>query len=275
LWRERFIIVFEGSIVVYGAATDLTPRRVILVQNAKIEEVPERRFKKKHAFAVKLDRGEEIVFVASDETDLKTWMDCITENFAKTPSPLPTKEFKLMRKSAAVYLTGKFAEKLTNMGVGGKIMRGFMSDETVIILDSFKNFLTQRLGADKANDIEKQGISIGIKIALLYRDKKIKPQALKPTRASIEFLSSKIIDGFEVPFTFSSVELIEAIKDVEKCLKDLMKPVLSENSINKMSALLTILSDEELLEDLFEKKKWKELELIATQLRELWDTGRL
>jgi len=42
-----------------------------------------------------------------------------------------------------------------------------------------------------------------------------------------------------------------------------------------MGALFDTLCDEDLLEDFFTKRKWKECEVIATTLRIMWDNGKI
>jgi len=272
-WKERFVILFEGSLFYYMKQTDLTPIGVIPLMQCRIEELSEKKIKRKFAFTVY--GREELTFSASTDEDMKSWILAIMENLNKTPSPLPTKEFtKPKGKSASVYVTGKIAETITNMGAGGKLVRGFVTDDTIIIIDSLKNFLVARMGAEKAQKLEKQIISLSIKVALLYKDKKIRSEDMKAAMVPIRLVVSKAIDGFEIPFAFSAFEAIEAVRGVQKALEKMLKPVMTEKSIHKMGVIFDLVCDEELMEDFYEKKKWRECEIVATTLRELWDAGR-
>jgi len=272
-WKERFVILFEGSLFYYMKQTDLTPIGVIPLMQCRIEELSEKKIKRKFAFTVY--GREELTFSASTDEDMKSWISAIMENLNKTPSPLPTKEFtKPKGKSASVYVTGKIAETITNMGAGGKLVRGFVTDDTIIIIDSLKNFLVARMGAEKAQKLEKQIISLSIKVALLYKDKKIRSEDMKAAMVPIRLVVSKAIDGFEIPFAFSAFEAIEAVRGVQKALEKMLKPVMTEKSIHKMGVIFDLVCDEELMEDFYEKKKWRECEIVATTLRELWDAGR-
>jgi len=274
-WKDRFVILFEGSLFYYMKQTDLTPISIIPLLNCKIEEVPEKKAKRKFVFTIHTAR-DEFTFAAVSEEDFHGWISSITENLDKSPSPLPTKEFKKIKigKSASVYVTGKIAETILNMGAGGKLVRSYVTDDSIIIIDALKNFLVQKLGAEKADKLEKRIISMSIKIALLYRDKKLRVEDLKATMVPIRLVVSKAIDGYEIPFAFSAFEAIEALRAVQAALENVMVPVLTEKSMKKLGVIFDTICDEELMEDFFEKKKWRECEILATTLRELWDAGR-
>jgi len=273
-WKERFVILFEGSLFYYQANTDLTPRGVVHLMNCKIEEAQEKKTKRK--FCMQLQNGkEELIFACSDELDLKNWLISITDNLNRPPSPPPSKEFKITKgKSSSVYVTAKIAETITSMGVGGKIIREILSDDAVVIIDSLKNFLAQKLGAEKASALEKQAIGIAVKIALLHKDKRINTADLLAVTVPIRLLVSKVIDGYEIPFTFSAAEAAADMRQVQAAFEKIMKPVLTDKTIQKFRGMFDVFADEELIEDFFEKKKWRECEIIATRLRDLWDNGR-
>jgi len=275
-WKDRFVILFEGSLFYYVKQTDLTPVSIIQLMSCRIEAIPEKKFKRKFVFTIHSSSKDEYTFAAGTEEDMQGWINAISENLTKAPSPLPTKEFKKLKvgKSASVYVTGKIAETITNMGAGGKLVRSYVTDETIIIIDAFKNFLVAKMGAEKADKLEKQIISLGIKVALLYRDKKLKSEDVKASMVPIRLIASKAIDGFEIPFAFSSYEAIEALRAVQKAFEKVLVPVLTDKSIKKMAAIFDMICDEELIDDFFEKKKWRECEVVATTLRELWDAGR-
>jgi len=271
-WKDRFVILFEGSLFCYMKQTDLTPISVVPLLNCKIE-LSEKKVKRKFTFTV--FGREELTFAAESEEDMNGWVTSITENLNKSSAPPPSKEFKKIKgKSTSVYVTGKIAETITNMGAGGKLVRGFVTDDTIIIIDALKNYLVQKMGAEKADKLEKQIISISIKIALLYKDKKLRSEDLKATMVPIRIVVSKAIDGYEIPFTFSAFEAIEALRAVQAALEKVIKPVLTEKTIQKMGAVFDIICNEDLIEDFFEKKKWRECEILATTLRALWDAGR-
>jgi len=82
-----------------------------------------------------------------------------------------------------------------------------------------------------------------------------------------------LIDGYEIPFSFSSADVIDEIREVQKCLEQIFRPFLPEKTINKMRATFDFFCNEELLEEFFEKRKWKECELLGLTLRRMWDEG--
>jgi len=272
-WKDRFVVLFQGSLFYYQAATDLTPRGVVHVLNAKVEEVPEKKFKRKFCFSVRAGK-EELVFACSDDADMRKWIASVMDSITIPASAPPSKEFKTRGKSDAIFMTGKIADMIVSMGVGGKIVREFLSDDAVVIIDSLKNFLTLKLGAEKANKMEKQAVSLSVKMALLYKDKKLNNQDVSALSIPIRLLVSKAIDGFEIPFSFNAIEVVEGIRDVQKAIEKVMKPVLAEKSMQKFDELFNDFANEDLIDDFFEKKKWRECEVVATTLRELWDNGQ-
>jgi len=273
VWKDRFVILFEGSLFYYQASSELTPRGVIPLLNATIEEVSEKKAKRKYCFILRSLR-EEITFGCSDEVDMKSWIASISENFNKSPSPPPSKEFKVRSKTAVIFMTSKIAETITNSGIGGKIVRDLLSDEAVVMIDSLKNYYVQKLGSEKASKIEKQAISIAVKAALLYKDKKLSIRDIVAASTPIRLLVSKLIDGFEIPFTFSASEAVDSIRDVQAALEKVLKPVFTEKTNQKLTELFAVFCDEDLIEDFYVKRKWRECEIIATTLRELWDNGQ-
>jgi len=86
-------------------------------------------------------------------------------------------------------------------------------------------------------------------------------------------MASRVIDGFEIPFSFSALDLIESIREVQKVIDQILKPFINEKTYNKLNTLFEFVCNEELLDDFFAKKKWKECEQVGTSLRRIWDSG--
>jgi len=170
-WKDRFMIVFDGSLFVYTNKKDLTPKRVIHLLNFDVVSVPEKKFKQKYAFSVQ-SKNDEFVFSADNDQDLTSWMSFIKANVNATALPPGPKESNYRNKSAAVYIAGKVLDTIMNLGVGGKLVRDRLSDEMILIIDSATNFLVQRIGEEKARKIEKQALSLAVKVALLQQEKK-------------------------------------------------------------------------------------------------------
>jgi len=274
-WKERFVILYEGSLFFYQTPSDLTPKGVFNLSDIhSVEEIPEKKLKKKFVFSLKTGH-DEVYFATKDDTERVEWIEAINRNKHKAPSPPPDKEFVRKTKSASVYISGKIIDNLTNLGASGKIIRELISDDTLVIFEALKAFLVQTIGSEKANKAEKTIISIAAKVAVLYKDKQITKQYFESSAVPIRILISKVIDGYEIPFTFSVVELIDAIRTVQKNFVQILRPYLHEKNLQKMADMFDLVCNEDLLDDFFTKRKWKECELVGVTLRKLWDEGFL
>lgn len=100
------------------------------------------------------------------------------------------------------------------MGNRGKTLKDYMSDDTLVIVEAVQTFVKRKKitastlivieysGEEKAAALEKVAISVATKVALLYRDKTLSPQYISLIKAPIRDIISKLIDGYEIPFTF-------------------------------------------------------------------------
>jgi len=273
-WRDKFVILLEGSLFYYQSHTDLTPKGVMHLTNCQVLEAPEKKIKKKFVFYVHPpNSNDDLYFAATNETEKQDWMEAIQKSLTKTPSSPPDKDFIKKNKPTAVYMSGRLIDSFTNLGASGKIAKEFINDDTEAIIEALKSFMIQYYGADKANKLEKQVVSVVVKAAVLYKEKHITKEYFASTVVPTRLLISKIIDGFEIPFTFSAPEAIESLRAVQKSLIQIMRPYLHEKTITKINEIFDILCDEELVSDFFTKRKYKECETLGTTLRKLWDAG--
>jgi len=271
-WKDRFIILLDGSLFFYQTQADLTPRGVYHLARCSVEDAQEKKSKRRHAFNLITPDGEYL-FAAKDENERADWIDSIRRHVTLPASPPPEKEFMRKTKSASVYISGKLIDNVMNLGNTGKYIRELVTDDTLVIVESLRAFLTQYYGSEKATKAEKQLLSIGAKVALLYKEKQITKQYFECAIVPMRLFISKVIDGHEIPFTFNVLEIVDSMRTLQKLLEQILRPFLHEKSIIKMKELFDLLCNEDMLEDFFEKKKWKECELVGVTLRRLWDEG--
>jgi len=272
-WKDRFIILLEGSLFYYQTQTDLTPRGVYHLARCHVEDVSEKKAKRKNVFTLVTPDHGEIYFGARDESERADWIDALRKHILLQPSPPPEKEFMRKTKSASVYISGKLIDSVMNLGNTGKYIREIVTDDTLVIIESVKAFLTQYYGSEKATKAEKQLLSIGAKVAVLYKEKQITKQYFECAIVPLRLFISKVIDGQEIPFAFSVVDLIDSLRTLQKLFEQILRPYLHEKTLTKLKEIFDLLCNESMLEDFFEKKKWKECELVGTTLRRLWDDG--
>jgi len=213
------------------------------------------------------------MFAASNEEEKLSWMNAILAALAKPPSSPPDKEFVKKSKPSSVWVSGRLIDSITDLGASGKIVKEFITPDTEVIMDSLKSFFTQYLGAEKASKIEKQLISISVKVALLYKEKHITKEYFNSTIVPMRLLISKLIDGYEIPFTFSPYEVVECLRELQKCFEKILRPFLHEKTILKMNQTFDLICDEDLIADFYVKRKWKECGTVGNALRRLWDSG--
>lgn len=268
-WKDKFVILLDGSLFYYQTHTDLTPKGVYHLLNCQVLDAPEKKIKKKFAFCLHTPQEGDIYFSAVSEAQKQDWMDAIQKGLMKSPSPPPDKDFSKKTKSTSVYMSGRLIDSITNMGASGKILRDFLSEDTETILQALKTFFTEYYGSEKANRLEKQSISLATKISLLYKEKQVSKEYFQSTQVPLRVLISKIIDGFEIPFAFNVHEAIDALRAVQKALEQVIRPFLHEKSMAKMTGIFDVLCDEDMLADFFKKRKYKECEILGVTLRKL------
>jgi len=274
-WKDKFVILLEGSVFFYQSHLDLTPKGVIHLQNVTvIPDVPEKKFKRKFVMCLKT-ASDEIYFSTKDDEERNQWTDAIQKNLKKAPSPPPDKEFVKKTKSTTVYMSGKLIDTLSNMGASGKFMKDYVSADTETIMETVKTFMIAYMGIEKANKIEKQVISIVVKVALLYKEKQVTKEYFESTVVPLRLLISKLIDGYEIPFAFSVHECIDAARAVQKSFEKIMRPYMHEKTLAKMALLFDTMCNEDLLQDFFAKRKYRECEVLGLTLRKIWDTGAI
>lgn len=270
-WRDKFVILLEGSLFFYHSKANLTPKGVIHLNNNQVVDCTE-KYKKKYSFAI-VGNGIETVFAANSENEKLDWMQSIIVALNKSPSSPPDKDFVKKTKPSSIWVSGRLIDSITDLGASGKIAKEFITSETEMIMDSIKSFLTQYLGNEKAAKLEKQLISIAVKVALLYKEKHITKEYFGNVTVSIRLLISKLIDGYEIPFTFSPHEVIDGLREIQKEFEKIFRPFLHEKTILKMNQTFDMICDEDLIADFYTKRKWKECEVVGITLRRLWDGG--
>jgi len=121
--------------------------------------------------------------------------------------------------------------------------------------------------------LKKNSIATAAKFAVVYKEKRVTREYFANLKTALRNLASKFIDGYEIPFSFSSTDFIDSLREVQKCLEQIFRPFVQEKTIQKMRTIFNFFCNEELLEEFFEKRKWKECELVGQTLRKMWDGG--
>jgi len=266
-WREKHFVLSGSSLYYYEKSTTEASQGVIQLSKTKILGDINNE-KRKYVFG--LQTGEKIVLLAAkNETEFEDWTKTIQSSFNLPATPPPDRGNK--HKKAKV--TSQLIEAATNLSAVRKMIKEFVPSNTFVIMAAVKRFISHADSPNQAEALEIMVLQLAAKVALLYKDKKITREYLVPIIQPLHNVCDKLIDGYEIPFAFSVSDVIIAIKELQIVMDQLLKPLLPEKAMKDLSALLEYLANEELLNDFFTKKKWKETKEVCVTLRNLWEDG--
>eukprot|EP01114_Cavostelium_apophysatum_P010253 TRINITY_DN2376_c0_g1_i1.p1 TRINITY_DN2376_c0_g1~~TRINITY_DN2376_c0_g1_i1.p1 ORF type:complete len:387 (-),score=109.74 TRINITY_DN2376_c0_g1_i1:19-1179(-) len=159
---------------------------------------------------------------------------------------------------------GEFEQTLSN---GQHLARDVLSEA----LDCITSFVKAFAGEEAATKLEKQIYLVAINVSLLHSKKYLGAKDMGKLRQPLHHLCDKVIDSYEIPFSFNPDEISLQLKGVQTSIKDMLLPRLSEEIVKELDKIFDVIKNEDLLSSFFEKKKWKETEELAGLLRKLWD----
>jgi len=184
------------------------------------------------------------------------------------PTPPPSRTAEKKTK-----ITSQLVDAVTNIPQVRKMLKDMVPDDTFLVLNAIKSFISKVDFPEQADALELMALQLGAKVATLYKDQKVTRDYLIPTIEPLHTVCDKLIDGYEIPFAFNASEVVVAINELTAVLDMLLKPHLSDKAMKDFAALMGYLANEELLDDFFTKKKWKETQEVCETLRSLWENG--
>jgi len=266
-WKEKYFVLTGGSLYYYEKVSSGAARGVIQLQTCKI--VTETNEKRK--YVIGLQNNSKLVFIAAKtESEYNDWLSALTINLNFPPSPPPEKFSKPKEKMSSTLL-----DTATNIQAVRKLIKEHVSEDTFIVMNSLKSFVSQYDSPDQAEHLEMIALMVGSKVALLYKEKKVSKDYFMTLINPLHKLCDKLIDSYEIPFTFNCLELVKSLNKFSEMLEKMLKPHLNEKTLKALVELLHYFAKEDLLSDFFTKKKWKEAAELGTTLRRLWDSGQV
>jgi len=209
----------------------------------------------------------QLFLAAADDKKKREWINALHENIGKEPVTPPERFIKGKKR-----MTGQRMVKAALVTPAGiKILKEFVGEDTLSILDAVKKFVQKYDTQEKGIELEKQIFKIGLQATLLYRNKKLSIEIFPDIVISIHNLCSKLIDGYEIPFTFEPTGIINAFRELERLLNNILKPHLPEKEIQKNVVLFDYLCGDEILREFFMKNKHQETRTVCLKLRKMWD----
>eukprot|EP01119_Soliformovum_irregulare_P014680 TRINITY_DN402_c0_g1_i3.p1 TRINITY_DN402_c0_g1~~TRINITY_DN402_c0_g1_i3.p1 ORF type:complete len:361 (+),score=74.65 TRINITY_DN402_c0_g1_i3:94-1083(+) len=275
-WKQKKFILLKGSLFCYSRKPNrLTPKGVLHLNGCVVlDDFTEKKMKRKFVFSVQnMTDKSEWILAADTEADKLEWVRLLRCSLTLPASPPPEILFK--RKTGTTSVKEAFVDGVTSFAPSRRVIKEFVTDDSFRILEAVKSFLTQYDSAKQAEWVEKSILAIGMKVGMMYRDKKITKSAILVIQNPIHRLVDRLIDAYEIPFTFSHKELMDLATEVQDALLIGLKPYLDDKTMSNLSEVLRYFLNDELVMEFFSKKKWKECQVVGSTLRTLWDAGRI
>ena len=133
------------------------------------------------------------------------------------------------------------------------MIKELITPETTAIMSAIKSFVSQYDSEETAEQLETVAIQLGVKVAILYKEKKVTKAYFMAAVEPLHKLSGLVIDGYEIPFSFSAEELKQAFEHVSNVLEKMLKPHFNDKTLLSMKELVAYFTNEALLNDFFTK----------------------
>jgi len=170
-----YCLLIGGSFYYYKDQTDQKPQDGVKLKDVKlVSPAPDQDSKKTFAFL----NGDSPVLVGQcgSDADLAAWLEAIKGNSSLEPSDPPAKA-KHKKVGVMVRMKRHAASKGATSGLGKKVMKAIVNDETTTLLEALKRIVKAESGsAKKAEDLEKNIIKIAVKSFLLVDAKNCQPR---------------------------------------------------------------------------------------------------
>jgi len=216
----------------------------------------------KKEFVVEL-KGNDLFYLAfSSQVDKAKWASTLLEALKKDEAAsAPERDDGAVRKKKeglGARAKKKMAGDLATSGLGKKVMKTVLNEESISLLTSMKRIVSKSDGKKKAEEMEKNIIKLMVKGYILVDNGKIEPdaflQADKPVRAAFELLAR----CYKGRGRAKHEALVEALGRVEKMLgegeriiTELMQPHLSPKNMFRLASTFGYLGSQKFLEKAF------------------------
>jgi len=124
----------------------------------------------------------------------------------------------------------------------------------------------------KATELENIIIRIGVKLILLFNNKDISVSEFSKCLPLTQQIWSDVIDFSEMSFSYNPDSFQNSVTQLEEVLKELIRPFVTDKTINKLTYLFNYFKDRDFLDALYLNEQNKGIKLkIAEALRSEWD----
>jgi len=272
-WKERLVVLTGGTVYLYSKKTNMpTLRKSLELFNCTIE--PEADQLTKRPFSFGLHSHELTIFLSAPTQSSKDeWLVLLNENLGRSPSPPPS-QYQNKALKHSVPLKGRFSSAAISLPGGIKVLREFVGNDILSILDAMKSFISNYENKEIATKVEKYVLKLGIQAALLYRSNKIPKSEFPTAKSVIHKACDKLIDGYELSFGFDVAGIITSFRNFQVILDRILRCYLSEDDHKKLVWIFDYFTQENLLMEFYNRiNKHTECKQVNHILRKLWDAG--
>jgi len=278
-WNKRYFILRGGSLFYYNTSLDYDFKGEVRLKNCKFEDQIHGKDitnTVKYVFCLTTSEFPEFWIAALTEEDKKQWVQAIAANLGKDPSPPPDREEVKKKGGLVLRAKKKLAGKLANTDIGRNIVNQVMDDETVTILDLLQKFCEKDRDEKMALRLQKNIIKTVVKIGILSNEKQITEKQLLALRIPIVNVLFQIMDYYEISFSFDANELHSNLLKIQVLFENLLGPLLTKKSIDRIKEVAEYYSSVATLAKLFTDPEYIDyLQGIYRTLKRLHEDNRL
>jgi len=259
-WTAVFCILVDGTLFYYKNPTDADPKGSFNLKGAKLGFDQDPKAKKKNTFSVVIDKKNTLEGSLSTPEDLGAWKTALEAGAKLEPGKAPDRSgIKKGKQGAMVAAKKGAASAAASSGVGKKVMKAIVNDETTTLINALKALVTVESGnSKKADELEKNIIKIAVKAYILVDNKDLKGEqflvADKPLRDAFNLLV-KVFNGrgrAKKERVVEALQRVEAdLKKAEKVITDLLQPYLSGKNMFRLASIFSTVANLKFLETVF------------------------
>eukprot|EP01130_Rhizamoeba_saxonica_P005782 TRINITY_DN228_c0_g1_i1.p1 TRINITY_DN228_c0_g1~~TRINITY_DN228_c0_g1_i1.p1 ORF type:complete len:327 (-),score=62.74 TRINITY_DN228_c0_g1_i1:132-1064(-) len=250
-----YVVLYGATLFYYKDASAENPKG--MVDLSPDHEVNQSEFKKKdNVFSVTLCDEEVISGSVATQRELNEWIAIIEFNKELETTNAPDRSGSKKKKGSAMKRAKKKAvQKSATSGLGKKIMKMVVNDETTKILHALKAIVKKDTGSSKrAEEIEKNLIKLMVKTVLLIEDKKLTPHQFIVVDRPLRQAFSILLTCFNGKDNVQPEDLLEALHKVELMMRTaqdqlttLLESQLKAKNVMLIASTFALLADAEFL----------------------------
>jgi len=223
------------------------------------------RLSKKPTVVIQFKNQENVELQAKTDEDLRLWIEVLLKNKGMEPSEEPK---KYASQSKGLSYQKHILGKAASSGMGKKVLREFIEEDVYSLLDYFEALIAKYDSPEKAKELRENMMKIAVKIALLYKNKILKISLIEEALPPIRTLRLQIISGFQMPMLLDRDAIMVTIDQIESSFHPISQFISPKNFL-LVTQIFSYLRSPMLIDDVFTKGKYKELEEIAVLLIKL------